>query len=435
MLSRVLALALGLWQRPEVVQVRCRHCGAANEAQPVSGGAVTVVCDQCGRPFTVDTDAAPAPPASEASGGRALLGAPPPSFGALGRPGGFDPGLGAPAPGPDFGSLAGDLEPDDGPATREDELGPMPTGGERFDLSSILDPLPTPASDEPLGGGNFTFGDDAEAPTRLDADFHEDESTRVVDLDATAKATMGPAAWRVRSDRGLVYDLQSLDAVVAWLEGKTDISQVRLARGESEFLPIDGWPEVSQRLGPRAAPIAGGSDELALDTARAPAKRPPRAQQPQRAPELRRSGPREGAAAGAKKDARLPENPLGFGFVLLLLAGGSLLAAGVVVGGVLGGWMGLPPALASSAQAPPAPVSARLARAIELFEDEQYTAATRLLQTVADQEDDPRALRYLAMALHRSNRQAEARAALEAYRARNQRTNGNDGRQVREMRH
>ncbi len=392
-----------------------------------------MVCEQCGRPFTVDGDAAPEPPAS-GGGGRALLGAPPPSFVALGRPGGFEPGLGAPAPGPDFGSLAGDLEPDDGPATREDELGPMPTGGERFDLSSILDPLPTPASDEPLGGGSFTFGDEHEAPTRLDADFGDEDSTRVVDLDATAKATMGAAAWRVRSDRGLVYDLQSLDAVVAWLEGKTDISQVRLARGDSEFLPIEAWPEVSQRLGPRGAPPAAG-DELALDTTRAPAKRPARAQQPQRAPELRRAAPREGAAAPGKKDARQPDNPLGFGFVLLLLAGGSLIAAGLIVAGVAGGWMGLPPALERVAATAPEAPSPSLARAIELFEAEQYTAATRLLQTVADQEEDPRALRYLAMALHRSNRQAEARAALDAYRARHQRTNGNDGRQVREMRH
>ncbi len=405
-----------------------------NEAQPVSGGSVTVVCDPCGRPFTVDADAAPAPPASGAGMGRGLLGAPPSSFGALGRPGGFDPGLGPPAPGPDFGSLAGDLEPDDGPATREDELGPMPTGGERFDLSSILDPLPTPASEEPLGGGSFTFGDEDEAATRLDADFHEDESTRVVDLDATAKATMGAAAWRVRSDRGLVYELPTLDAVVAWLEGKTDISQVHLARGDSAFLPVDAWPDVSQRLTPRGPPTPGG-DELALDTARAPAKRPPRTQQPARAPELRRASPRDGASAPAKKEARLPDSPLGFGFVLMLLAGGTLLAGGVVVAGVLGGWMGLPPTVEGSALPAPAPASASLARAIELFEAEQYTAATRLLQTVADQEEDPRALRYLALALHRSNRQAEARAALEAYRARHQRTNGNDGRQVREMRH
>ena len=81
----------------------------------------------------------------------------------------------------------------------------------------------------------------------------------------------------------------------------------------------------------------------------------------------------------------------------------------------------------------PAP-GPKLAKAIEAFEAGRLDAATNMLQRLGRDDDDPRVYRYLALALHQNSRDLEAQQALAEYRRRLRRTNGADGRQVREVR-
>ncbi len=405
------------------MQVNCSHCGRPNEApDPPPGSAGQVVCASCGRPFEVSGGGSPAL-------GRVNLrkvAAPRSEFEALGSTGlgGLDEG-----------------EPD------------------AFDLSAILDPVPGgapgPTTVEPATASEFTFGSPGDlfggsGPT-------SGESTRVVDLDPAAAlrevdeaATPSPQAsgWRVRSERGLVYELMTVDAVVAWLEGKSDVSGVRIARGDGAFQEVTAFPEVASRLGIRpgaevapptlsggAAGGGGGELSLAMERAPSPQKRAAAAQAASKA--AASSGPRPERAERPQtqvKEARRIENPVGMGSLLAALVGVLVVAAAGVFVGVKSGAMPLPPPLEETAEAAEPPPVAELAEAIAAYEAGNYTSATRRLKTLAKSGDDPRAWRHLALSLHKSNRDAEAREALAEYRRRMQQAGG-DGRQVREVQH
>jgi hypothetical protein len=235
--------------------------------------------------------------------------------------------------------------------------------------------------------------------------------------------------WRVKSERGLVYELMTLDAVVAWLEGKDDVDGVRVARGGGPFLPVRDIPELSKRLGLSAAGAAGPrADEapLQLDTdtrpkrqgtAPAPRGGTPTARGPAKTRE-ERSAPRTAA-----KPARVEQRPtLGLGFVLWLLLGGGLVAGGGVAVGLQTGFMSLPPEPAAEA-APASSPDEKLRAAVAALEAGQNTGAAQLLRQAAEAEGaHPSVFRYLAVALHRTGSDDEAREALAEYRRRMART-------------
>ncbi len=409
--------------------MRCPHCGARNASEAAGRS-----CVSCGRTLPGETSSRSAFEELQQVGGLAD----------------FDPGspLG-------FGN---DLDTaDDG---LDGGLGAMPTGDEaaRLDMAQLLgtdktdDGAPffggsggdgfrfgaSPAPEAGLGsldGGFAAFDDDDEAtrgalhvqipPEALRdsltlnlsgppvlADDAEEESTRVVDqryVDEAMKAAPlelgidapAPEGWKVRNERGVVYELMTVDAVVAWLEGKPDISGVRVARGDGVFMEVDAFSELAGRLGVRK-PV---EDVLSLDISRASDRHggtlgERRSVARAEAPQLRESGP----------------PALGFGVVLAAVAVAFILVTGITLVGVATGGMELPPDIEPAAQGEPAP-SAALARAIGDYESGAYDAAINQLQALARGETpDPRIQRYLALALHHNNRDAEARRALAEYR-------------------
>lgn len=410
--------------------MRCPHCGARNSSDAAGGP-----CVSCGRVLPGQPE-----PTVEEDAYRA--------FERVGGLGEFDPGspLG----------LGGDTV-DDGD---DGGLGRIPTGEEdqKLDLANLLgggavdDAAPFfggrgddgfrfgRGDDEQVGlgsldGGFAAFDDDDEAtrgnlmvrippealrdslslnlagPPDLGDDDGEEESTRVVDQryvdEAMRQAPLelgldapAPVGWKVRNERGVVYELMTVDAVVAWLEGKPDISGVRVARGDGVFMEVDAFPELAGRLG-RRKPV---DDSLSLDISRASA--------------------RHGGIVGERRTVARAEGParepgpstMGIGLVLGAVAAAFLAVIGLVLAGVALGWMSLPPDIEPTASAPPPP-SAALARAIGAYEAGHYDAAINQLRGVARGGDaDPRIQRYLALALHKNNRDAEARRALAEYR-------------------
>ncbi|MCA9543431.1 MAG: hypothetical protein KC613_03545 [Myxococcales bacterium] len=304
--------------------------------------------------------------------------------------------------------------------------------------------------------GAFRFGADEDGldeATRLDGgagpvDFDrranpgDQESTRVVAAPGQRPMARpaAQAAWRIKGERGLVYEMQSVNAVVAWLEGKREIRSIQIAKGDGPFRPVDQYPEVEARLQKRpdaGAPVlatSGGADEpLTLDLSTQPRRSPEATTRPARPAEA------EAARAGRTREASAPKGPVeveatsGFGLVLAAVLGSLALTVGAIAVGVLVGDLAPPaPVEVAAARTFPAPAG-ELAQAIAEYEAGHNTAASKILEGLRG-ADDPRVDRYLALVLHRSGRDREARAALDRYRAAMLRVNGEHGRQVREVR-
>ncbi len=349
------------------MQLACRHCGVTNEIGPFE---VDAACRACRRPLF-----------DEASG------APP----------------GRPAEGDlfDLSELAGSADGLGG--TQPTPLGDMPRAADAgYDLSALLDPVgpsavPGGSVDD---GPGFAFDDGLAGAVRADE----------------------AGGWRVKSERGLVYELMTLDAVVAWLEGKDDVEGVRVARGAGAFLPVRDVPELSKRLGLSAAGAVGPRPDeapLQLDTDPRPKRQGTASAKAGTAPARTPARSREVAAprAGARP-ARVEQRPsLGLGFVLWLLLGGGLLAGGGVAVGLKTGFMSLPPEPAKEA-APHTP-DEQVRAAIAALEAGQNTGAAQLLRQAAEAEGaHPSVFRHLAVALHRTGSDDEAREALAEYRRR-----------------
>jgi hypothetical protein len=325
--------------------------------------------------------------------------------------------------------------------------------GDAFDLSAILDPVPAPSapsnpsrgprSAKPAFVPAFTFPgnedrggpgpDDPLAAVGLMDDAlppPPGQATRVVGAGATP-------VWRVRNERGIEYELMTVDAVVAWLEGNSSYDQVRVARGSGPFEQVEDVPELAARLGIRAAQgsagFAGGQDApLRLDVEAAPPRRPAgsRAPQPVQARANAGSASRGTAfspAANVGTAARIKvdegrgdlERAWGMGFVLALAAASCALAGALVL---LAAQQDLVPSVpmvevrGGNEEPPPAPL---LASALEAFEARRYTAAEQLLLQAAKSEPpDPRVQRLLALSLSKlGGRDREARDALARYRS------------------
>ena len=387
------------------MSVTCPHCSAPN-----NGG--TGACKKCGRT-----------PGTEATLARVAL------TRATGKP--SEELRPAPNLGDDSIEL-GDLgsSPSAKPFADHSVFGSSILGGgsdgDAFDLSAILDPLAVPHA--PVGSAAakpsafipaFTFPGSDDIPTRA---IGPDEMPQ--DLGGPSQsarpATGAVPQWRVRNERGAIYDLMTVDAVVAWLEGKPNFDNVRIARGDGAFRAVDEIAEVAARLGLRSTSggssggglsFGGGADGgLRLDTDAAPP---------------RRSGGQRGAGArpaekssrpAAKAAAATPEGPevrvFGFGFILLVLAIGTATSSVAIA--LIGDVEPTLEAVVPVEEAPPGPA---LTAALKPFERGLFTAAEQALQQAAKSEsNDPRVFRYLAIALAKTGRDREARDALGDYR-------------------
>lgn len=415
--------------------IRCRHCGAPNEAAEGQGQRQ---CATCGRALTLPAAARP---------DRTVLDAPPDFADYLSRERAGD-------------SDAAPAAAEPAPFRESRGLGSLPVGDESPDLSAILADVPPSAP--PPASAPFVFGetnlldsmegapalselsrDAAPAPNvigrivpekrsqRLPAPDPNDEATLIGDAgclrDLLDQVRKVPSAtgWRVKNERGVVYELINLDAVVAWLQGKLEIDSVQIAQGPDEFKAVRDYPALTMRLG-LSAP---SNERLELDMSRA----------------SERHGGDLGSArmsavspmampSGALDARRQTEAPYGMGLVLVAIAVAWLLAVGGTHLAIEGGYVTIPAGGPPTTVTAPEPPSPAVARAITAFEDKNYTTATNLLRRLSKTEDDPRVHRYLALALHATNRNAEAQSALTQYRRALRRADGDHAGQVRPVR-
>ncbi|MEZ4473143.1 MAG: hypothetical protein R3F60_20640 [bacterium] len=394
--------------------VECPHCQGYAEVDLDHQGPVR--CPDCHRTFAVGTDPL-------LGGGAFFDGSDPKAERSLVEPVSSDQfGLTTPPVGFDFSRLTGENMALPGIGDVDIELSDL---GAPVDLSVLMDQAPRRSGGP---GGPISLGD-LETVGGLDAATarrDDDDATRVMDQVLT------PSVWRARTGRGVVYELMSVDAVVAWLQGREDLAHIRIARGTGDFEVLDAWPELTSRIGKRPAVAPGPSADapLLLDEREDLRPAPPEVGQREVSP-LR--GDADEAAQRARKPAvAAPSRSVGFGFVL----GVALVAAGLMVGGViLGLRTGLLPAADTQAQVDaPGPPSPALAQAIAQFDAGNHAAAVERLRALEGPDADPRVHRYLALALARGRQTQEADEALARYRRAMLRLSGEHGRQVRELR-
>ena len=408
--------------------IRCRHCGAPNET---AEGQAPRECATCGRALTAPTAARP---------DRTVLDAP-----------------------PDFAAYLGRERADDSEDTASSRdsrgLGSLPVGDESPDLSAIL--AEAPPSAPPTAAAPFVFGETnpvdsfegapalselsrdaapsvtlgriqtAKRPQEPTVSDPNDEQTLIGDAgylrDLLDQVRKVPSAtgWRVKNDRGVVYELMNLDAVVAWLQGKPDIDSVQIAQGPDNFKAVRDYPALMMRLG-LSAP---SSERLELDMSRASERHGGDLGSARMA-----AAPSTVAPSGALDARRQTEAPFGMGVVLVAITVACLLAVGGTHLAIEGGYVTIPGGDVSPTVMPLGPPSPPVVRAITAFEAENYTTATNLLRRLSKTEGDPRVYRYLALALHATNRNDEAQSALTQYRRALRRVDGDHAGQVRPVR-
>lgn len=448
------------------MQTDCSHCGATRAVGIPPGGG-RAVCAQCGaEPRQLGQIALRQVPQQTA--------AVEVEYGLSDRPVDFSLFDDAPPPppppvgvAPEFGTLGGPISPkppqeggglifSQPPPAGLPPLGAADQGaGDAFDLSAILEPM---GAEPPVAQGSppkaFTFGGEDDPfggqPGALsggqDGIVLPD---RAVEIRPQVEESAS-SGWRVRGERGVVYELMTVDAVVAWLEGKADVSNVQVSQDGGPFSQVNRFSELSSRLGLQAdepvgaaksAPKNGPSNAfeeppaLQMDDAAAARVRASRAAPrgpghvTERAPAPAGEGRRKTATSAQRKSV---DNPLGYGVVLVAVVAAGLIVAGLAILGVSTGMMHLPPPVSLTEEAPQ--ISPGLNAAVEAIDAERYASATRQLRQLAKTDKDPRVLRYLTIALHRANRVEEARATLADYRRLMLEANGEDGRQVRKVR-
>jgi len=409
------------------VVVTCPQCGTSNEALP---GAVGVTCRACGSPLS-----------GEAMLARLTL-----------NKGRRAPDVTRPPA----------TEPPDAASSSEASLGGLSdlsgrsgsgSLGDAFDLSSILDAVPAPTL--PTGGAKanrpafvpaFTFPGTEEpaavASEPLDAlglldgplPMPAGQPTRVMGAGATG-------AWRVKNERGVEYELMTIDAVVAWLEGKASYDVIRVARGGGAYQLVHDVPELAARLGIRPPPLTSGFVGAPNGVTEAPLRLDPDAMPPRRPAQARPvplaagGAPSRTAAAGAGfaaapviataakvrlEETRVDlERALGLGFTLVVAAGACGLAALAVFFTATDGHLPDEPASAVATAPEASSATPLLADAQAAFDARRYTAAEQLLVQAAQASPrDPQVQRLLALTLSKlGGRAHEARDALTRYRS------------------
>ena len=364
-------------------------------------------------------------------------------------------GLGLEALGPDavgLGQLAGGVTDDftsegpaDGGASEFEDpahawlaaLEPDAAG----DLGGLGDAHDLGGPEFGLGGGFDEPGPDVgggrgRTPTGAGFVFGAEDAAGLSGGDDDPLDAPPPSGWRVRAANGLVYELPDVNAVVAWLEGKSELAGIVLARGNAVFQPVDAWPEVASRVrrGRPASAMAAetGGPDLDLDVEAGP-RRSSASTTAVSAPRLAAARPGPDSDVKNARRARISvDAPLGFGWVLVAALGATAAA-------VLGAWLIGDSAPADEVDGVVAtaalsdPEEAAVVSAIGTYEAGHFTGAAEQLAALRP-TGDPRVERYLALALHRQGRDRDARAALERYRRAMVRVSGEHGRQVRKVR-
>ncbi len=351
-----------------MMRVNCRHCGAINEVDLPESGQATVVCFACGRPFyasSADED-------ETMVSGAATVNLMPP-MGTGGYP--FAP------------------QPQNNRAYRPAQLDPMPQAG----LDALLQ---SPAQDAPYlqaaqeanalhQSGAFRFAFD-ELPDS-DEQFHVgSEATKVVASPASLMQSAN--GWRLRSERGVVYDLATIDALVAMLKGRPDLASIEIAQGDGPFAKLDRYPEIYGRLG----------DQKSAERSSA-------------MPSRVLSGSRQRGVRTelSSKKTQISRQTLGFGSVLLAIGVVAFLAVGIVSAAMTVGWMRLP-ACQVIVPKEPRPISKELQNCIKKLNG----GATEVSGCFEGLQADESATKYyyLMKAYCLENRSDEAEKALVRYK-------------------
>ncbi len=407
------------------MRVVCSQCGTANTVEGPGLSGHGAVCRRCAAPLGVAGDdiTTGAPPPVPSGGGHAWLDA-------LGTPGDFDLGALAdeppppPSPSADLSALSGQSGPARGTSKGL-------TGAFRF------------GADDHLAFDEATRLDGGAGPVNFDqrATPGDQDSTRVVAAPGSRPMARpaAQAAWRIKGDRGLIYEMQSVNAVVAWLEGKREIRAVQLAKADGPFKPYDQYPEIHKRLQKRPEPgrveLGTAADQpLTLDLSERPARPSEAPTRPARPADAVDGKPTRERRSTSARAAVTDDGALGFRTVLMVVLGSMALSAAAVAARLAvgdGATVAAPARVSRQALPPP---SKALARAIAEYDAGHSTAAAQILEGLRE-TGDPRVERYLALVLHRTGRAREARAALERYRQSTLRVSGEHGRQVREVRH
>ena len=406
------------------VVVTCPQCGTSNEAL---AGAVGVTCRACASPLSGEAMLARLtlnkgrrPSEAARSSGTQPVGLVASNEASLGDPSGRS-GSGSVSDAFDLSSIL-----DAVPAPT------LPTGGAKANRPAFVPAFTFPGTEEPAGVASEPLDalgllDDALPPPA-------GQPTRVMGAGAAG-------AWRVKNERGVEYELMTIDAVVAWLEGKSSYDSVRVARGAGAYQLVHDVPELAARLGirPPAAPAGfagmpgpGADAPLRLDADAMPPRRLAQARPPAPA----HSSPSSRAAAGAGAFASAPavataakvrleetradlERSWGLGFTLVVAAAACGVAAFAVV--FVPSATSVPGAPASEVAAAHAatPAGPLLADAQAAYDARRYTAAEQLLMQAAQASPrDPQVQRLLALTLSKlGGRAHEARDALTRYRS------------------
>ena len=388
------------------MKIRCRHCGTPNA---FTGGDPGVeVCSICGRDLgTTDNSILDqSSPSNRGSG--------------LGSEGSFEPvGWSADttdAPGLSFGTPKISVNPTSETLSPSDamRLGPLPTADDSIDLSAILE------------GTSSTHGAGS-----ISAPQAQPKSNR--------GAPSGPDAetgWRIRTARGVVYEMETEGDVVQRISDWTDLSTVEIARGLGPFLAVDAYPQfqaseqTEESLGsasssnvpdflvdvnpavfsnthdgilkPQVAPV---DESPSLDYDRASERHAGTLRKGRTDPALR--GPVVSQAVASTA------SPHGFRSVAVIIA---LVLMGAIGFLEFSGSGGVTQPVKAKTTEGTQRDSKRLRMAIHAMDSGNYTTAAQVLERLAQRSKDPQVFRHLAAALHRTNRQLEAERALETYR-------------------
>ncbi len=400
------------------MHVSCRYCAATNEVQLPAFGSTTVVCFSCGRPFVVDVgDLQPSAP------GRATLNVMPADndnpFLASSHSGLFDsraniaatPYPAAPTPYPaaptperfDTASHAGFFAP-----SADRTSGNFPAADGRSGVRPMAAATRSgyyAAATRTQASGSFRFAFDDLPPNESDEAFYDNgPSTRIIA--PPASLLQQPIGWRLRNEKGVVYSLPNLDAVVAMLKGRSGHESVEISKEGGPFVEAIAFPELRERLAELQAPVVAPSQApLVLEREHISPKRSV-------TPKSHTS-----ASQSLLTPAEEASQPMGLGGVLLALG----VTVFVVIASLAAAWtsgLAISPLKTEAVEVVQSvgEISPELKAAIGMYQAGHYTAATERLESISASSNEPQALHYLALALYKGNRAQEAREVLARYR-------------------
>ena len=289
-------------------------------------------------------------------------------------------------------------------------LGNLPTAGEGVDISAILD----------------------ESGTGI--------------LKADMSANDGPKGWRIRTARGIVYELGTTSEVSQRLADWTDLSQIKIARGLGPFMNVDSYEEFGQDLD---EPRVQGADALVSQNISRPEMADflvdvnpavfsntqseitaPEVEQSDIAPKLdfERASERHGSGHDRTRQTIPSQAPLSRsvvsdatnskvkarGFRTIAVVVFATMLAGVLLLEAPGTNINVKTHAAISTITPK--VRAGIVSADRAMDAGNFTTAAQILERIARKSTNPQVYRRLAIALDRTNRPMEAGRALKMYR-------------------